>query len=138
MAEHATDHVGLEVLDYDECLRLLAERPVGRIAFVDAGQPVILPVNHAVDGRTIVFRSATGTKVEHALHRAQVAFEVDDWDELYRTGWSVLVRGHAEEIIEPDELEAVQKLPIRPYANQVEATSWVRIIADEVTGRRIR
>jgi nitroimidazol reductase NimA-like FMN-containing flavoprotein (pyridoxamine 5'-phosphate oxidase superfamily) len=127
------DHVGLEVLDFDECLRLLASQPIGRLAFIDAGEPVILPINHAVDGLDVVFRTTTGSKLDAALRGAVVAFEVDAWDELYRTGWSVLLRGRLEEV-DADEVAGVL---LRPYADRVARDRYVRIIADEVSGRRI-
>ncbi|HEX9889127.1 MAG TPA: pyridoxamine 5'-phosphate oxidase family protein [Nitriliruptorales bacterium] len=127
------DHSGLEVLGFDECLKLLASQPVGRLAFVEAGEPVILPVNHAVDGLDVVFRTTTGSKLDAALRGSVVAFEVDGWDDLYRNGWSVLVRGRLEEV-DPDDVAGVL---LRPYANRVDRDRYVRIIADEVTGRRI-
>lgn len=127
------DHAGLEVLGFDECMELLATQPVGRIAFIDAGEPVILPVNHAVTGLDVVFRTTVGSKLEAALRGAVVAFEVDGWDDLYRTGWSVLVRGRLEEI----EAEEVAGVLLRPYANRVDRDRYVRILADEITGRRI-
>jgi Pyridoxamine 5'-phosphate oxidase len=54
---------GLEVLDRDECLRLLASQPVGRVAVVVDGSPMIFPVNYALDGESIVFRSDAGSKI---------------------------------------------------------------------------
>ena len=127
------DHSGLEVLSFDECMELLGSQPVGRLAFVEAGAPVILPVNHAVHGLDIVFRTAVGSKLDAALRGSTVAFEVDGWDDLYRSGWSVLVRGRLEEV-DADEVAGVL---LRPYANQVDRDRYVRILADEITGRRI-
>jgi hypothetical protein len=51
-------------------------------------------VAYVVKGRTIVFRTALGTKVD-ALLAGAASFQVDDVDSLRRTGWSVLVDGHA-------------------------------------------
>jgi len=62
----ATDNEGLEVLTYDECLQLLGSVPVGRVAFVTGGNPVILPVNHVLDGRAIAFRVAAGSMYDAA------------------------------------------------------------------------
>ena len=49
------DHSGLGVLSREECLRRLRAARVGRVALIDQGEPVILPVNHAVDGAAVVF-----------------------------------------------------------------------------------
>ena len=49
----------------DACTRLLAAEEVGRLAFAgDDGYPVVLPVNHRLDGALIVFRTAEGLKLE--------------------------------------------------------------------------
>ncbi|HUI49174.1 MAG TPA: pyridoxamine 5'-phosphate oxidase family protein, partial [Acidimicrobiia bacterium] len=65
----------LEALSVDECLRLLAANHVGRLAVVVKEQPVVVPVNYALMGRQIVFRSDTGTKL-HASAGRRVAFEI--------------------------------------------------------------
>ena len=56
------DHSGLGVLSTRECFDRIAGTPVGRIAFVSNGDPLILPVNHALDGDAVVFRSNAGSK----------------------------------------------------------------------------
>src|SRR3954452_5292991 len=81
----------------EECLRLLRTRQVGRVAFVADGQPLILPVNYAVDAATIVFRTDRGTKLA-AMPLTRVAFEADDIDEVGAQGWDVVVQGHADDI----------------------------------------
>jgi uncharacterized protein len=87
----------LQVLSGVECYRLLAAQQVGRLG-VDAGHyPVIFPVNYALDGEAILIRTEPGTKLPAADY-ANVTFEVDDIDRQTRSGWSVLVRGVAEEV----------------------------------------
>ena len=86
------DLQGLEVLDHDTCWRLLAEAPIGRVAFVEAGEPSVLPVSHRTHGHRVVFRTRAGAKLTAAILAKPVAFEADGWDEATRTGWSVLSR----------------------------------------------
>lgn len=131
------DHTGLEVLAPDDCLALVAGTPVGRVAFVDAGAPVVLPVNHAVDGRSVVFRTAYGAKLGAAIRASVVAFEADEYDRQARDGWSVLVTGVADIVEDPDEIEALDALDLHPWADSVDRPFWVRIRPDEITGRRI-
>ena len=70
---------GFEVLDRRECLRLLAGEDVGRVGVVEAGSPLVLPVNFGMDGDIIVFRTGPGTKLSEARgHPA--CFEVDHFD----------------------------------------------------------
>ena len=128
------DHQGLEVIGIDECWQLVAGTPVGRVAFVDGGEPMVLPVNHAVVGHRVVFRTFRGSLLHEALMSEPVAFQVDDFDPESRTGWSVVVRGIAEVADDPDELDG---LGLEPWADSVARDDWVQIRAEEVTGRRI-
>jgi nitroimidazol reductase NimA-like FMN-containing flavoprotein (pyridoxamine 5'-phosphate oxidase superfamily) len=123
-------------LTEDECRRLLGERHPGRLALVDAGGPVILPVNYALDQGSVVFRTDPGGKLDAAAAGATVAFEVDAADERDRTGWSVVVRGRAGEVTDHADLERLRALPLYPWAPGAKA-HYVRIRPASVTGRRI-
>jgi nitroimidazol reductase NimA-like FMN-containing flavoprotein (pyridoxamine 5'-phosphate oxidase superfamily) len=128
---------GLEVLDRDECLRLLAGDEVGRLAVVDGGAPVIFPVNYRLDGEAIVFRTTVGTKLDIGP-RGPVAFEVDSFDRAARTGWSVLATGRLEVVtrFDPATYERVQDLPVEPWAGG-DRPHWMRLVPSRITGRRI-
>lgn len=76
---------GIERLDREECLALLAGEVVGRLAVVAGGGAEIFPVNYVLDGDTVVFRTDSGTKL-HAAGRAQASFEIDRIDREHRTG----------------------------------------------------
>jgi nitroimidazol reductase NimA-like FMN-containing flavoprotein (pyridoxamine 5'-phosphate oxidase superfamily) len=127
----------LETLDRAACIELLAHhRFVGRLAVVIDGRPIILPVNYLFDHDSVVFCTASGTKLNAVVGDADVAFEVDDSSPLHHSGWSVLVRGHAEVITDPGELARLRNGPLRPWAKGARA-NWVRISLDEISGRRI-
>lgn len=128
---------GLEVIAPDECRRLLAGDVVGRLAIVDGGSPAIFPVNYALDGEAIVFRTAPGTKLS-AGPRSPVAFEIDDFDRDRRTGWSVVVVGRLEEVTETDgrTLDRVTRLPVEPWSGG-DKPHWMRLVPDRISGRRI-
>jgi len=127
----------LKTLDEDECLRLLATKRVGRLAVVLDGQPAVFPVNYAVDGSTIVFRTGTGTKLD-AAELGLVAFEVDDIDEHKACGWDVLIQGHADDITTAVDhrSEELRRLPVRPWAPDLK-DRWVRILPTTITGRAL-
>jgi nitroimidazol reductase NimA-like FMN-containing flavoprotein (pyridoxamine 5'-phosphate oxidase superfamily) len=128
---------GLEIIDPDECRRLLAAEEIGRLAVVDGGSPAVFPVNYAVDGDAVVFRTAGGTKL-HSGPRGRVVFEIDDFDRDARTGWSVVVAGRLEEVTpyDAETLERVTGLPLAPWA-QGDKPHWMRLVPDRITGRRI-
>lgn len=131
------DRHGLEILDYEVCLELLASEPVGRVAFVEAGQPQVLPVNHLVRGSRIAFRTAAGSKLDAAVMGRQVAFEVDRYDEQDQSGWSVVVRGQASTVDDPELLAWLQDQHLHPWTDGEARPVWVVIRADDVSGRRI-
>lgn len=135
--EMGLDHAGLAVLSVDDCLHHLRTARVGRVAFVWDGEPVILPVNHGVDGDAIVFRTSPGSKLAAAEEQLPVAFEVDGFDVDRQTGWSVIVRGTATAVTDPAVTERLTTLGVWPWADSAARRFWVRIRSYEITGRRI-
>jgi len=128
----------VEELSEQECLDLLADHAVGRIVFVDHGQPMALPVNYVVDGRTVAFRTDPGTKFDAAT-LGRVAFEVDDVASDAREAWSVLVKGIGRDITEAiDEWsERVRSQRLEPWAAG-ERHHWIALADRSFSGRRIR
>ena len=122
---------GLEILDDDECWRLIGTEGLGRVGVSIAALPAIFPVNYAAVDGAIVFRTAAGTKLRAALAHAVVVFEVDHADPSDRSGWSVQVVGVAEPVPEGEEPEGID-----PWVAG-ERTSYVRIRPELLTGRRI-
>jgi uncharacterized protein len=131
----ARDHRGMQVLDFEECLKRLRSSPVGRLAFVLDGTPVILPVNHILDGTTVVFATTWGSKLSVAGSAEPVAFEVDGFDRGRRSGWSVLVKGTAARVYDSSDIDRYEKLLLPSWAPPVEEVVWIAIRADEITGR---
>ena len=132
-----TDHGGLEVLSLDECRQLLDTQQIGRIAFISAGEPLIMPVTYRMHKGHIVFRTTTGEKLDAARTAASVGFEIDEWDASDESGWSVIVGGTAQDVEEPAEIAELKELGLRPWADTVARNNWVRIIPNEISGRRI-
>ena len=138
MTNAAGSDATMSVIPVDECYQLLASHEVGRLGVNAEHHPLIFPVNYGMDGTTIEIRTSPGTKLSAAEH-ANVSFEVDDIDRRTRSGWSVLVRGQAEEVGPEHRAELVERTRstgVQPWAPG-EHGSWVRIIPHEVTGRRI-
>lgn len=131
-ASTTTERVGR-----DDCLRLLAEDNVGRLAVIAGGSPHIFPVNYALDGESIVFRTDEGTKL-HAQGRGRACFEIDEIDRERHSGWSVVASGRLEEVTHHDArtLHRVNQLPVEPWAGGDKA-HVMRLIPDRITGRRV-
>lgn len=101
------DRNGLEVLDRATSLRLLSTATLGRIGVTDRALPTILPVNFVFDGERILVRTSVGTKLAAAAAGAIVAFEVDDFDPMDHSGWSVTVTGPALEVDDVEDLARI-------------------------------
>ena len=84
----------MTVLSEDESWHLLASMALGRLVTCLEGQPAIFPVNFVVQRRTVLFRTAEGTKLFSAVMNNRVAFEADDHN--VSEGWSVIVKGTAK------------------------------------------
>jgi uncharacterized protein len=136
MTRYPTDHAGLEIVPFDECLRLLGSVPVGRLGFFADGEMVILPVNHVIDGQDPVFRTAQGSKLSAAEGQSLVCFEADQYDEHTRAGWSVVVTGRAEVVYEESEVQRLNRHGLHPWVTAVERPFWIRIRATSVSGRQ--
>ena len=136
MSRFPADHAGLEILSYDECLRLLGTVPMGRVSFFADGEIVVLPVNHVMDGQAPVFRTARGSKLSAAEGQDVVAFEADAYDERTQSGWSVLVNGRAHAIYEDQEIRRLSHLGLRPWVASAKHAFWIRIRPASITGRR--
>ena len=129
----------VDKLTVAECRGLLDGHHFGRFGFVDyvGVFPSIIPVNYLLDGDKVVIRTDAGSKLAAGLRGAPVAFEVDGVDENHHVGWSVVVRGHAEEVTDEDELAELRKTPLLAW-HPGPKPHYVRINATQVIGRRIR
>jgi uncharacterized protein len=128
----------LDAIPAEACYELLATHEFGRIGVNAQHYPLIIPVNYAMDGRTIVVRTHPGTMLTAAAH-TNVTFEVDEVDRRTRSGWSVLVRGQAEVVGEEHRADLVARTEatgVQPWAPG-EHGSWLRLIPHAVSGRRI-
>lgn len=126
-----------EELTAPECWRLLASRPVGRIGFTAARGPQILPVNHVVHDRSIIFRTAPYNTIAKHARDTRIAIEVDDFDEQAATGWSVLAVGPTVLVHDAEELvDLWASGGAEPWAPGTRPL-FVRMTPDQLSGRRI-
>lgn len=137
-SDRDSDAARLDDIGVEECWQLVATRPVGRVAVVVGRYPLVFPVNFVVDGQAIVYRTGVGAKLR-SINRSNVTFEVDEIDLAQRCGWSVMVKGVAQELDVGRDHRLVSQSEVgdaKPWAPG-ERDHVIRIIADEVTGRRI-
>ena len=128
------DH--LEPLERDECIRRLEARGVGRIGVAAHGSVGIFPVNYVVAGDNIVVRVRRDGVIEEGTHGTSVAVEIDHADSMYHEGWSVLVQGHCVHVSDPDEIDALGRLPLLPWGDS-ERDLYLLVTMESVSGRLI-
>jgi uncharacterized protein len=133
-AEHPREY---KDLDSHECWRLLRGVSVGRLAVWVENHPDIFPVNYMVDHGTMVFRTGEGTKLRAATGETPVAVEADGVDADTGMAWSVVVKGQAAPVKDPQEVLDTAGLFLFPWqAGKKE--HFVRITPDSITGRRFK
>lgn len=125
----------IQGLDEATCHRLLAEHRFGRLAVVDEQGPMIFPVNYAVAGDRIVFRTEPGTKLQAADRGAPASFEIDDVDESRRFGWDVVVRGTLARL-DDEETASLEAALVEPFPGG-RREHLIALETSSVSGRRV-
>jgi nitroimidazol reductase NimA-like FMN-containing flavoprotein (pyridoxamine 5'-phosphate oxidase superfamily) len=130
-------HRDLAVLDRDECFALLRSHYVGRIGLSVAALPVVVPVNFTMDQDRVVMCSEPGLKLQAARQGVVACLEIDDFDPLTHSGWSVLVTGRLAEMTDAQEITRAQRLPLAPWAPMSDP-HFVTLSTELVSGRSLR
>src|SRR5215475_16053047 len=130
----AEDFAAVTILPQTECWDLLSGGALGRLVTSVDGQPEIFPINFVVQHRTVLFRTAEGTKLVSAAINDQVLFEADDHG--VTEGWSVIVKGQARILHTDEEINEAERAQLLPWTATVKQ-HYVRIRPLSVTGRRV-
>ena len=133
----ATSQTGqpVTILSATESWDLLASVALGRLVTSVDGQPEVFPVNFVVQHRTVLFRTAEGTKLVSAAINNRVLFEADDHDA--GEGWSVIVKGMARMLRTAQEIQEAERAQLLPWTATLKQ-HYVRIQPVSITGRRFR
>ncbi|GEE02005.1 hypothetical protein nbrc107696_24510 [Gordonia spumicola] len=129
----STDDVA--VMTTDDAWRLLDGCVFGRLGVSVHDDPDIFPVNVHVDAsaRTILLRTAEGTKLSSLAVNERVVFETDAFTS--RVGWSVIAKGRARVLVGTDEILRADQAPLQPWIPTLK-TQYVEITVDRISGRR--
>ncbi|GAA4112524.1 hypothetical protein GCM10022393_11020 [Aquimarina addita] len=90
-------------IEITESIQLLSDNYIGRLAFISAGSPYVIPVTYHYNktNNAIISYSGVGHKIQAMRKNNTVAFEVDEITSL--SNWkSVLIQGVFEEIVGTD------------------------------------
>ena len=117
------------------CWEHLAVQQLGRLVTHAGGVLDIFPVNYVVDGESVVFRTAEGSKLTELTVNDEVLFEVDDYSDT--DAWSVVVRGTAHRLETEAEVREADTLPLNPWIPTLKY-NYVRIVPTSISGRDFR
>ncbi|WP_110239659.1 pyridoxamine 5'-phosphate oxidase family protein [Nocardioides gilvus] len=131
-------------LSFEECRELLLTQSVGRVAFSSPDGVRIVPVNFALRDGSVEFRTTSYSELATHAPGTRVAFEVDQLDPAHRSGWSVIVTGDCERVLEHSgsTLSGSTRSGSAPGGD---ADPWaggrrqlvLRLHAHQMTGRRV-
>jgi len=125
----------VSILSATESWDLLASVPLGRLVTSVEGQPEIFPVNFVVQRRTVLFRTAEGTKLVSTAINNRVLFEADDHDAA--EGWSVIVKGTARMLRTNEQIQEAEQAQLLPWIATLKQ-HYVRVLPISISGRRFR
>jgi nitroimidazol reductase NimA-like FMN-containing flavoprotein (pyridoxamine 5'-phosphate oxidase superfamily) len=133
---HGAGERVLRTLSPAECFGLLELGGIGRVGFAAADGIMMLPVNFAVTGKAIIFRTAPDTLL--ALYaNGPVSFEVDHLDQALGEAWSILIQGRAHKVEDEDSVRCLEGTThLRPWAGGARDV-YVRIAPARISGRCI-
>jgi len=131
------EHRRLDRLSRSQAMELLASVPIGRLVFTHQALPAIRPVNHLVEGESIVVRTTSGATITTVAGHggAVVAYEADSLDATSQLGWSVIVIGTARLLDDEAAAKRYRSL-LTPWLSGPRDDVLV-IAADIVTGYRM-
>lgn len=118
----------------EECWQRLEEEEFGRLAYRLVDEVHIVPINYVVEGRCLLFRTASGNKLLAAALHSDVAFEIDQHDAV--SAWSVVARGHLR-TLEEDEQRHLEGEPPRTWIG-TPTHDVLELNPEAVTGRDFR
>jgi len=115
-----------------ECYRLLGQERVGRLAIIESGYPIPIPVSYRLSGtpsdQRIVFRTAPSTSI--ARYEGRASLEVDHIIEQEKSAWSVIARGNLHHLFGDGTVPDPQPWLIDGR------DQWLALDVVDVSGRR--
>jgi len=133
----------VEQMDEAECLRLISEGGVGRIAYSGQFGLAVLPVCYKLLEGSIVVRTPLGSTTDEDLRTGirgadyRIAFEIDKVGHDAQEGWFVVIQGPAHHVDAHDDL-------LSAWVRAPRSSDWhtpehfVRITPAVIVGRRLR
>ena len=127
-------HDDAQVLSESQCQDLLASQDFGRLSLAMRALPVIMPVNYAYLGGSIILGMADGPARRAIAAGNIIALGVDSGPRN-DTFWTVLAIGPASEITDPSQTTELQHMALTDLTGSP-AEHFLQLQPDIITGYR--
>lgn len=128
---------GVETLDPSECLRLLRQASIGRVALTDQALPTIEPARFVLVDDCIVIRAGLGSALAMAAQGTVVGFSADEVAaDPKHGGWTVSAVGVVEIVTDDEEITRLSALPLHGWLPGEDCV-FVRIRLEVLKGLRV-
>ena len=132
----------VEHLDEAECLQLICEGGVGRIAYNGQYGLTVLPVSYRLIAGSIVVRTPLGSTTDEDLRTGirganyRVTFEIDQVGRDAQEGWFIIIQGPASHVEAYDD--SLSAWVPAPRSSEFHSSEhFVRITPSFIVGRRL-
>ena len=105
----------MELLTHDEAMEILEREPVAHLGVIVDGAPYVTPMSYVSDGGRVLFRTMSGEKLDGIRSSPSVCIEVSRFDEETGDWVSVIVKGVARLVDDPDTRQATIALLFEKY-----------------------
>lgn len=123
-------------LTFGECVDLLSAGLVGRLAWATSSGPRIVPLNYALHGQVLLFRTSAYSELATYGRGTEAAFEIDHLDYENQRGWSVVAYGRLQPA-DIDEVQDWRKMwDPRPWADG-QRHYYLKLPFRDLSGRRL-
>jgi nitroimidazol reductase NimA-like FMN-containing flavoprotein (pyridoxamine 5'-phosphate oxidase superfamily) len=136
--ESGTETEQLREIEAARCRHLLEAVPYGRLATMDAGEPLLVVVNHLVDAGDIYIRTRQDSRLARLTEGGRSARAVYEVDSAFPAGgiaWSVMAKGRLTR--EHGETRAAALRSRLTAWAQGERDVVLHLQVDELTGRSV-
>lgn len=92
----------MESVSREEALEVLAVQPVAHLGIVVDGAPYVTPMSFVLEGERVLFRTIAGKKLDLIRVNPAVCIETADYDPDTGDWVSVIIRGTARLVDDPE------------------------------------
>ena len=106
---------GFVLLDEGRCLALLESEGLGHLGLTSGALPVVTPIRYRLVGRSVVFATESGAKLNSARRNAVACLEIEGTDASTGIDWTVLATGRLREVADSCSITSHDGFSLRPW-----------------------